>query len=174
MTTPKPPSQPGCQWAEECIEICNSTSVFVEERGVRATFLNPQIEIIRKIHYDGCYNKTPGTRQSDFIVGKPNQIDVIVELKGSDTNLKKAALQVECTLLAWREDPNRCGRIAGLIIFGCIQGKKKRPGRRPKAESMVQAVRLDFLRRNKTLLLIHENGERQFTFNDFLRKSNAR
>ena len=31
----------------------------------------------------------------------------------------------------------------------------------------------EFLKKHNILLRIHENGERQFTFNDFLRKTDA-
>ena len=103
-------------------------------------------------------------------------IDVIVELKGSDTNLKGgrgAGLQVEYTLEAWKQDAKRAPRVAALVIYGRIEGKKKRPGRRPRAIAAKESVERDFLRRNNVLLLIHENGEKQFRFSDFLRKTDA-
>jgi hypothetical protein len=175
MTIPKSPSQPGCEWVEECIEVCDAPSVFVEDRGVRATFLNPRLDRIRKITYDGCYCKVEHIKQADFIVGKIGVIDIIVELKGTDNNLKGgrgAGTQVESSLEVWRQDSNRAPRIAALIIFGRIEGKKKRPGRRPRAIAAKEAVERDFLRRNKVLLLIYENGEKQFRFSDFIPKTN--
>jgi hypothetical protein len=171
MTIPKPPSQPGCDWVEECIEICDGPSAFVEDRGIRATFLNPRREKIRKITYDGCYCKGQEEKQADYIVGKIGVIDIIVELKGTDTNLKGgrgAGVQVGYTLEAWKNDPQRAPRVAALIIYGRIEGRKKRPGRRPRANAAKESVELDFLRRNRTLLLVFENGRRQFRFNDFI------
>jgi hypothetical protein len=176
MNTQKPPSQPGCEWVEECIEICNAQSVFVEDRGIRATFLNPRRERIRKISYDGCYCKEDNVKQADFIVSKIGIIDIIVELKGSDTNLKGgrgADKQIEYTLEAWKQNANRSSRIAALIIFGKIEGSKKRPGRRPRASAAREAVQRDFLREHKILLLVYENGEKQFRFNDFFPNPNA-
>jgi hypothetical protein len=173
MSTQRPPSQPDCAWAEECIEICTGPSVYVEDRGVRATFLNPRRRKIRKIHYDGCYSQQ-AHRQADFIVGLRGTIDVIVELKGSDTNLKEAAQQVESTLGAWREDPKRENTIAALIVYGRIEGPKKLPGRFPRAAAVIFGLTAEFLNRHKILLLIHENGEKQFAFKDFLRESDAR
>ena len=70
MSRQRPPSQPGCTWAEDCIEICTGRSVYVEDRGVHATFLNTQRKKIRKIHYDGCYFTGHG-RQADYIIGLP-------------------------------------------------------------------------------------------------------
>ncbi len=171
MTTPKPPSQTGCERVEECIELCDGPTVFVEERGVRATFLNPRRENIRIIAYDGCYCKDDRVKQADYIVGKMGAIDIIVELKGSDTNLKGgrgAGTQVGYTLEAWKQNSQKAPKIAALIIYGRIEGRKKRPGRRPRANAAKESVELDFLRRNKTLLLVFENGRKQFRFTDFI------
>jgi hypothetical protein len=172
MSTPRPPSQPGCAWVEECIEICTGRTVFVEDDGVRATFLNPRGKKIRKIHYDGCYAAKRG-RQADFILGLPKVVDVIIELKGSDTNLKDAALQIESSLEAWKQDPKRHATIAALIIYGRIEGKKKLPGRVPRTDAVILGLKAEFLKVRRIRLLIHENGELQFAFNDFLRKNNA-
>ena len=169
MNTPKPPSQPGCEWIEECLEMCTSPSVHVEDEGVRATFDNPRKRTIRKIHYDGCYFKGPG-RQADFIVGLHGAIDVIIELKRSDTNIKEAATQIEDTLERWKLDRKSEKAIAALIIYGRIEGKKKLPGRAPRAAAVILGLRAEFLKTHNRLLLIHENGSRHFTFNDFLRK----
>jgi hypothetical protein len=168
MSTPTLPSQQNCAWVEECIEICDGPSVYVEDEGVRATFINPRRKEVRKVHYDGCYSATD-VKQADFIVGLPKVIDVIIELKRSDTNLKKAALQVEETLDAWRQDPKSAPTIAGLIIYGRIEGKKRLPGRVPRASAVIFGLAAKFLKTHKTLLRIHENGERQFSFNNFLR-----
>jgi hypothetical protein len=172
MTIPKPPSQPGCIWVEECIESCDATSVYVQERGVGATFQNPRRNQIRKIHYDGCYNKTPSELKVDYIVGVPGIVDVIVELKGSD--LKHASDQVGSTLQAWQLNPIRFPKIACLIIFGRIEGKRKMAGRTPRMNSMRESVERAFLRRHKTLLRVRESGSEQFRFNDFLKNADAR
>lgn len=172
MSTQRPPSQTGCAWVEDCIEICTGRSVFVEDQGVRATFLNSARKEVRKIHYDGCYSDET-VKQADFIVGLPGIIDVIVELKGSDSNLKTAALQVESTLEAWKQDSKRGRAIAALIVYGRIEGAKKLPGRLPRAYAVISGLTAEFLKRHGVLLRIHENGERRFTFNNFLRNSDA-
>lgn len=172
MTTQKPLSQPGCEWIEECIESCDASSVYVAEHGVSATFLNPRRKPIRKIHYDDCYNKSPNVLKADYIVGMPEVVDVIVELKGSD--LKHASAQVENTLETWQLNPIRFPKIVCLIIFGRIEGKKKKAGRTPRMNSLKESVEREFLRRNKTLLWVRESGMEQFRFNDFLRKRDAK
>jgi len=168
MSTQRPPSQPDCAWVEDCIEMCDGPSIYVEDQGVRATFVNPRRREVRKVHYDGCYSAID-VRQADFIVGIENVVDVIVELKGSDTNLKEAAIQVKETLEAWRRDPKSARTIAGLIIYGRIEGKKRLPGRVPRASAVIFGLAAEFLKVHKTLLRIHENGEMQYVFNDFLR-----
>jgi hypothetical protein len=153
--------------------MCTARSVYVEDRGVRATFFNQRQDQIRKVHYDGCYRKSAG-KQADFIVGLVGKLDVIVELKGSDANLKDATSQVESTLAAWKNDPNSERRISALIIYGRIEGKKKLPGRVPRTTAVILGLTAAFLKSHKRLLLIHENGQRQFTFNDFFQKPDDR
>jgi len=176
MTIAKPPSQAGCVWVEECIEVCDGLTVYVEDQGVRATFRNPKRVQVRKVHYDNCYSQTHGAYHADFILCLPGVVDVVIELKGSHTNLKHAAAQVRSTLDAWALDSNRGPRRAALIIYGMIYKSDSLPRRQPKARSSVQTVIGDFKAEvhGKTLLLIHEHGERQFNFNDFLRKNDAR
>ena len=176
MTIQKPPSQPGCEWVEECIETCTGKSVSVDENGVQALFRNPGQAEIRKIHYDGCFEIPEGVQAADFIVGLTGVIDVVVELKGSHSNLGHAYKQILDTLEAWRASPIRFPRVAALIVYGTIWARDKLPRRRPKARSSVQTVLGDFQNqfKGKLRLLVSESGERQFTFNDFLRKSDAR
>ena len=163
---PKPPSQPGCSWVEDCIEECDAASVYVEEQGVRATFLKPKGRRLRKVHYDGCYAPR-GARQADYIVGLVGVVDVVVELKRSDTNIKGAADQVEETLHAWRQDTKRAPAVAALIVYGCIEGTKKLPGRLPRAKAVISGIVARFVKRG-TLIVIAESGARQYSFTDFL------
>jgi hypothetical protein len=166
MSTQRPPSQPGCLWVEECIEECNAPSLFVEDQGVRATFVNPKRQHLRKVHYDGCYAPR-NAQQADYIVGLIGVIDVVVELKSSDTNIKGAADQIERTLDAWDKDQKRARAVAALIVYGRIEGKKKLPGRLPRANAVISGVVARFLRRGK-LLIIERNGARQYSFTDFM------
>jgi hypothetical protein len=171
MSTQRPPSQPDCAWIEDCIEICHGPSVFVDERGVRATFINPRRQEIRKIHYDGCYAPRE-SRQADYIVGAVGTIDVIVELKGSDTNIKGAADQIESTLEAWKRDPKHAPVVSALIVYGRIEGPKRLPGRLPRARAVILGVEARFLKHG-TLLLIEESGARQYQLRDFMGYTNA-
>jgi hypothetical protein len=58
------------------------------EQGVRATFVNPKG---RCVHYDGCYAPQEA-RQAVYVVGLIGVIDVVVELKRSDTKWREIIL----------------------------------------------------------------------------------
>ena len=163
---PKPPSQPGCSWVEECIEECDGPTLYVEDRGVRATFLNPRRRRLRKVHYDGCHART-GSPQADYIVGLIDVIDVVVELKGSDANIQGAAVQVENTIHAWKGDTKRAPKVAALIVYGRIEGPKRLPGRIPRAKAVISGAVARFVK-SGILLLIEETGRRQYSFRDFM------
>lgn len=122
---------------------------------------------MRKVHYDGCYAPADA-QQADYIVSLIDNIDVIVELKGSDTNIKGAANQIEETLNTWKDDPKRAPSIAALIVYGRIVGKKKLPGRIPRTEAVISGIVARFLKQG-ILLVIAENGTRQYSFSDFMR-----
>jgi hypothetical protein len=153
-------------WVEDCIEECDAQSLFVEEQGVRATFVNPRGRRLRKVHYDGCYAPRDA-QQADYIVGHIGVVDVVVELKRSDTNIKGAADQVERTLNLWRQDPKRAPVVSALIVYGRIEGTKKLPGRLPRAKAVISGIVARFVKHG-TLLVIAENGARQYSFTDFM------
>jgi hypothetical protein len=130
------------------------------------------------VHYDGCYAPRDAqqagcyaprdAQQADYIVGIIDTIDVVVELKGSDTNIKGAADQVERTLDTWKQDQKRAPAVAALIVYGRIEGLKKLPGRLPRAKAVISGVVARFLKHG-TLLVVAENGARQYSFTDFRR-----
>jgi hypothetical protein len=158
--------------------LVDADKLYLDENGISAVFLRLRGHTMRKISYDRCYCTVRERKQADFIIGAQGLIDVIVELKGSDTNLKgsddrSAARQVEATLHDWRKDQNSERRIAALIVFGRIEGKKKGAGRRPRARSAIQTLEVEFLRRLRVLLLVRESGEKQFRFTDFMPRKNG-
>jgi hypothetical protein len=167
-----PPSQPGCERVEECIEVCDANPVFIEENGVRANFAAPRSRQIRKIKYDDCYQKAPQVLKADYVVGLMEDVDVIVELKGSDR--RHARDQVDSTLEEWRKSPIRYPIIVCLIVYGRLEGKERKAGRIPKINSSNESLERDFLRRNKTLLWIRESSSHRFTFLELLGKNDGR
>jgi hypothetical protein len=118
------------------------------------------------VHYDGCYAPRAAP-QADYIVGLINVVDVVVELKSSDTNIRGAADQVERTLDMWKRDEKRAPAVAALIVYGRNEGTKKLPGRVPRAKAVISGIIARFVKHG-TLLVIAENGAKQYSFNDFI------
>jgi hypothetical protein len=169
MTRRKPRSISETTHAAECIEHSNEISLHISEHGVGATFLNPRRKQLRKIRYDGCYRRTPRSRQADYIVGLAQVVDVIVELKGSD--LKHAVTQIETTFGAWKDDPIRYPRIVCLIVYGRIEAKRKGVGKIPRMGSNVGTIEREFLLTHNTQLWVRESGSEKFRFNKLLGNS---
>ena len=172
MTIQRVSSKPGCHWLEPCIEVCGADPVYVAENAAEAYFENHRGHLIRKIYYDDCYCRDQTVLKADFILGLPNRIDVVIELKGAD--LGHAYAQVESTLARWRNDPNRYSTIACLIIHSRREATLKRVGILPRWRSQVGSAEARFLRTNRTLLLIRESSIQRFRFDDFLRKNDVR
>jgi hypothetical protein len=63
---------------DDCIETVRDSKPKVEENGRKAIFLNPERVSIKKVRVDGCLIKEDGLK-ADYIVSKPEVIDVIVE-----------------------------------------------------------------------------------------------
>jgi hypothetical protein len=137
----------------ECIEFGNETSLHVSEEGIGATFRNPRRRELRKIEYDKCYFRATEGGRADYIVGYANDIDVILELKGSD--LKHALIQVTDTLTRWKDDPMHYPSIVCLIVFGHTF---------PRMTSKLGVVEREFLSTQGTLLSIKRSGEERFSF----------
>ena len=137
----------------ECIEFSNQTMLPVQEEGIAATFVNSRRKDLRKIKYDKCYFRATGGGRADFIIGYDRDVDVILELKGSD--LKHALVQVTDTLERWKDDEIRYKQIVCLIVYGHTF---------PRARSNRGAMERDFLDRHRSLLWIRQNGEERFSF----------
>jgi hypothetical protein len=137
----------------ECIEFCNLTSLPVDDEGIGATFVNPRRRELRRIKYDKCYFQTLEGGRADFIIGYDRDIDIILELKGSD--LRHALIQVTDTLERWKTEEIRYKQIVCLIVYGHTF---------PRARSNRGAMERDFLDSHHSLLWIRQNGEERFNF----------
>ena len=159
MTRQKPRSELETTHAD-CIEYSNGTSLHITEQGVGATFLNPRRRQLRRVRYDGCYNRTTGRGQADYIVGFNKSVDVIVELKGSD--LKRALVQIEDTLKSWEQDLIRFPQIVCLVVFGHTF---------PRMNARLGVIEREFLPEHRTLLWLRVSGSEKFKFSKLQGKS---
>jgi hypothetical protein len=122
----------------------------------RAILLNPDRLQVRRIHMDHCLAPA-GTVAADFVVSKPDLVDVIVELKGK--NVDHAVDQIESTWAFWgRHAEHETGRLIGAWIM-CSEY--------PRGSLKVARYRERFRARGGILLVSTHNGEER-QFSDFV------
>ena len=153
MARRKPRKAAASELKSECIEFSHKPSLHVSEKGVGATFRNQRRRELRKINYDKCYFKATEGGRADYIVGYNRDIDVILELKGSD--LKHALVQVSDTLDRWKDDAIHYDQIVCLIVFGHTF---------PRMTSKLGVLEREFLDEHSTLLWIRESAAEKFSF----------
>jgi hypothetical protein len=139
---------------EDCVETVRDSKPKVEENGRKAVFLNPEHASIKKVKVDGCLVKGD-VLKADYIVSKPEVIDVIVELKGKD--IYHARDQILATLPMWRTHPPFSAKIAGLIV--CT--------RSPMSASELQLMKAKALLHHRLWLEVDENGKKEYRFSNF-------
>jgi len=136
-----------------CVETATDSKPKVEENGRKAIFLNPDRAEIKKVQIDGCL-VTSGPR-ADYVVARPNVLDVIVELKGRD--IYHARDQIIATLPFWRNFPPFSLNVAGLIV--CSKS--------PMSASELQVMKAKMLRQHRLWLEVDENGRKEYSFSNF-------
>jgi len=136
-----------------CIETVTDSKPKVEENGRKAVFLNPDRAEVRKVRVDGCLIVN-GPR-ADFVVAKPDVLDVIVELKGRD--IYHARDQIVATLPFWRRFPPFSPKVAGLIV--CSKS--------PMSASELQVMKAKMLAQHRLWLDVDENGRKEYSFSNF-------
>src|SRR5580698_86855 len=114
----------------------------VEENKRFARFHHDRVEPVLIIHVDGGLIGT-GER-ADYIVAHPRVVDVIVELKGSDTS--KAIEQVRTTRPIWLRH-ELCGEQLGALI---VRGQ----GLHPKESARVERWKREFRKTFKMKLVV--------------------
>jgi hypothetical protein len=143
-----------------CIERIRDSKVRVTDPGTarRAILLNPDRVQVRRIRMDHCLAPV-GEVAADFVVSKPNLVDVIVELKGK--NVDHAVDQIESTLTFWRRHAEyKRGQPIGAWIV-CAEY--------PRASLKVARYRTSFRARGSILLFSTHNGDEK-PFSDFAPK----
>jgi hypothetical protein len=139
---------------EDCVVTIDDSKPKVEENGRKAVFLNPERAKIKKVRVDGCLI-VGAVMKADYIVSKPNVIDVIVELKGAD--VYHARDQIIATLRFWRSYPPFSAKLAGLIVCS----------RSPMSASEIQVMKATVLLQHKLWLEVAENGRKEYEFSNF-------
>lgn len=143
-----------------CIEKVRDSRVRVADPGTarRAVLLNPDRAQVRRIRVDHCLAPI-GEVSADFVVSKPNLVDVIVELKGK--NVDHAVKQIESTCAFWSGHAEYAtGQLIGAWIV-CSEY--------PRASTKVARYRESFRSHGGILLVSTHNGEER-PFSDFVPK----
>jgi hypothetical protein len=97
-----------------CKRETTETKPKVEANARRAVFDNTGQSKIVIIDID-CWIRESESLKADYIVIKPQVVDVVVELKGS--NIRHAIKQILATSERWRRSSENKGMIGGLVIF---------------------------------------------------------
>ena len=139
---------------EECLEKVEFPKVVVGPRGRSACFLNPGRSEIVKIDVD-CWLGEAGVLRSDFIVCKPEVVDVILELKGKD--IEHGIDQIVATAKAWRGCGKASPTTGGLIVFT----------RSPARSAALDNIRLRMLKQHRIWLEMGKSGLKDYTFDIF-------
>ncbi len=145
---------------DPCIEKIRDSKVKITDPGTarRAILLNPDRVQVRRINMDRCLAPA-GEVAADFVVSKPDFVDVIVELKGK--NVDHAVDQIESTWAFWgRHWEHKAAQPISAWIM-CSEY--------PRASPKVARYRESFRARGSILLISTHNGEER-PFLDFLPK----
>jgi hypothetical protein len=137
------------------IEELTDSIIAVKENDRHAHFQNPQRAAIRRIFVDGGLI-TEGIR-ADYIISKPAIVDVIVELKGSDTG--RAMEQIQATRPIWARHELAGPSVGALIVRG--------HGVHPKHLASIQRWK-DKMRKHDGIVLIVETRNREYGFDEFI------
>jgi hypothetical protein len=137
------------------VEELTDRLITVKENNRFAHFQNPNKATIRRILVDGGLI-TQGTR-ADFIVSHPEIVDVIVELKGSDT--AHGIEQIRATYFVWSKH-ELAGRACGALI---VRGQ----GIHPKHQANIQRWKNQMQMRHGVVLMV-ETRNREYRFEEFL------
>lgn len=147
-----------------CIESLRHTKVKVHDKGtnVSAVFLNPEKRVVERVRVDGCL-APPQHPAADFLVSMPSNVDVIVELKGTD--LRRAFEQVEATIDFLQERKTMQKQPPNSPVIGILIVCSEYPSKNPR----IQRKRDALGKRGFRLLVSTHNGG-EFNFSSFLWK----
>lgn len=133
-----------------CIEKIRDSKIRVDDPGTarKAILLNPERVQVRRIRMDGCLAPI-GQVAADWVVSKPKDVDVIVELKGK--NVDHAVEQIESTRTFWSGHPEY---VAGQVLGAWIICSEY-----PSASTKVARYRESLRARGTVLIVSTHNGE---------------
>jgi len=94
-------------------EYRTDTKIVLQERKSKMTFLNPNQDRVLKIEVDGCVISDNNTLRCDYAIVPSNEVEIYVELKGSD--IPHAVQQIESTIRLLSEDPKKIRKLCFVV-----------------------------------------------------------
>lgn len=137
----------------ECMSIHSESIITVEDKGIKAKFINEDNFDYVLIQVDGCVVKEG--RRADFVLRKNEVGDLIIELKRG--NVEHALHQIEETAKLW-SDNKISNKIAGLIV--CTEV--------PRVPTKIQDAKRRFFKMFRSHLTI-KTGVREYKFVDLFK-----
>jgi hypothetical protein len=142
---------------QACTEELNDSKVTVKRDGRRAIFDNSEHSHIKCVDLD-CWLAKSGVKRADYILAKPDVVDIVIELKGKD--IDHAAEQILATLRKWKKAPPFSKRIGGLIVFT----------RCPKSSADLGDLKKRTLRQHGLWMEIDKDQKTEYRFETFAGK----
>jgi hypothetical protein len=115
----------------ECEEYKSDVRFVLQENKSKITFLNPNQSPILLIRVDDCVIKNSETLRCDYAIIPCDEVEIYVELKGSD--IAHAVKQIESTIKLLSDNPQKVKKLCFVVST-----------RVPKQSTSVQQLQSQF------------------------------
>ena len=97
----------------ECAEDRCDKKIVLQEKKSKITFLNPNQDKILTIKVDGCAISDNETLRCDYALMPSDEVEIYVELKGSD--IVHAFKQIESTIRLLSDNPQKIKKLCFVV-----------------------------------------------------------
>jgi hypothetical protein len=97
----------------KCEECRCDTKIVLQENKSKITFLNPNQDKILTIKVDGCAISDNETLRCDYALIPSDEVEIYVELKGSD--IVHAVEQIESTIRLLSDNPQKIKKLCFVV-----------------------------------------------------------
>ena len=97
----------------ECAEDRCDKKIVLKENRSKITFLNPNQDKILTIKVDGCAISDNETLRCDYALMPSDEVEIYVELKGSD--IVHAFKQIESTIRLLSDNPQKIKKLCFVV-----------------------------------------------------------
>lgn len=118
----------------ECEKYKSDAKIVLQENKSKITFLNPNQDQILLIRVDDCVIKDDDTLRCDYAIIPCDEVEIYVELKGSD--ISHAVKQIESTIRLLSNNPKKIKKLCFVVST-----------RVPKQSTSVQQLQSQFKKR---------------------------